>query len=82
MRNERGKGQGGRWRIGTGTGGSEGGARRKDPQKVQKETSPPNKRGRDRSDPCMAHEKVPGWMGIQWARATRLLAARWGRNTG
>ena len=39
-------------------------------------------RGREGSDPCYAHETVPGWMRIQWARATRLLAARWGINTG
>ena len=36
----------------------------------------------DRSDPCNAHKMVPGWMRIQSARATGLLAARWGRNTG
>ena len=30
----------------------------------------------------MAHEAVPGLMRIQWARATGLLAARWGINTG
>ena len=40
------------------------------------------KRGRNRSDPCKEHETVPGWMTIQWARATWLLAARWGINTG
>ena len=30
----------------------------------------------------MDHETVPGWMRILWARATGLLAARWGINTG
>ena len=55
---------------------------KKDPQQVQQETNHPNKRGRDRSDPSMAHEAVPGWMRIQWAHATGLLAARWGINTG
>ena len=39
-------------------------------------------RGEDRSDPCKEHETVPGWMRILWARATGLLAARWGINTG
>ena len=39
------------------------------------------RRGVDRSDPCKEHETVPGWMRILWARATRLLAARWGINT-
>ena len=40
------------------------------------------RRGVDRSDPCKQHETVPGWMRILWARATGLLAARWGINTG
>ena len=40
------------------------------------------KRRFDRSDPCREHETVPGWMTIQWARATGLLAARSGINTG
>ena len=35
----------------------------------------------DRSDRCKEHETVPGWMRILWARATGLLAARWGINT-
>ena len=40
------------------------------------------KRGRDVSDPCKEHETVPGLVvRIQWARATRLLAAWWGINT-
>ena len=39
-------------------------------------------RGVDRSDPCKEPETVPGWMRILWARATGLLAARWGINTG
>ena len=39
-------------------------------------------RGVERSDPCEEHETVPGWMRILWARATGLLAARWGINTG
>ena len=39
-------------------------------------------RGVDRSDPCKEHETVSGWMRILWARATGLLAARWGINTG
>ena len=61
-----------RWKIGTGTGGSRGGARKKGPQQVQKETNYTNKRGREGSDPCKPHETVPGWMRIQWARATGL----------
>ena len=36
----------------------------------------------DRSNPCEEHETVPGCMRILWARATGLLAARWGINTG
>ena len=40
------------------------------------------RRGMDRSDPCEEHETVPGRMRILWARATGLLAARWGINTG
>ena len=40
------------------------------------------RRGVDRSDPYNEHETVPGWMRILWARATGLLAARWGINTG
>ena len=32
--------------------------------------------------PCKEHETVPGWMRILWARATGLLAAPWGINTG
>ena len=39
-------------------------------------------RGQEGGDPCQAHKTVPGWMKIQWARATGLLAARWGINTG
>ena len=39
-------------------------------------------REREGSDPCEAHKTVPGWMRIQWARATGLLAARWGINMG
>ena len=39
-------------------------------------------RGRDRSDPWKEHKRVPGWMRIQWACATGLLAARWGRSRG
>ena len=27
-------------------------------------------------------KRAPGWMKIQWARDTGLLAARWGINTG
>ena len=38
--------------IGTGTGGSEGGARKKGPQQVQKEAHHPNGRGREGSDQC------------------------------
>ena len=38
--------------------------------------------GVDRSDACKEHETVLGWMRILWARATGLLAARWGINTG
>ena len=37
---------------------------------------------RKRTDPFKGQETVPGWMRIQWARATGLLAARWGTNTG
>ena len=40
------------------------------------------RRGVDRSDPCKEHETFPGWMRILWARATGLLAAQWGKNTG
>ena len=40
------------------------------------------RRGVDRSDPCEEQETVPGCMRILWARATGLLAARWGINTG
>ena len=40
------------------------------------------KRGRYSSDLCKQQETVPGWMGILWARATWLLAARWDKNTG
>ena len=40
------------------------------------------RRGVDRSDPCKDHKTVPGWMGVLWARATELLAARPGINTG
>ena len=36
----------------------------------------------DRSNSCKEHETVPGWMRILWTRATGLLAARWGINTG
>ena len=36
----------------------------------------------DRSNPCKEHETVPGLMRILWARATGLLAARRGINTG
>ena len=36
----------------------------------------------DRSDPLKEHKTVPGWMRILWARATGLLAAQWGINTG
>ena len=39
-------------------------------------------KGREGCDPCWAHKTVLGWMRIQWARATGLLAARWGINTG
>ena len=39
-------------------------------------------RGVDRSDPCEEQETVPGWMRILWARATGLLVAWWGINTG
>ena len=39
-------------------------------------------REREGNHPCKAHETVPGWMRTQWARATGLLAARWGKNTG
>ena len=39
-------------------------------------------RGGEGSDPCWAHKTVPGWMRIQWARATGLLTARWGINRG
>ena len=38
-----------RWGIGTGTGASGGGARRKGPQQFQKETHHPNERGREGS---------------------------------
>ena len=41
-----------RWRIGTGTGGSGGGVRKKGPQQVQKETHHPNGRGREGSVQC------------------------------
>ena len=41
-----------RWGIGTGTGGSGGGARKKGTQRVHKETQHPNERGRERSDQC------------------------------
>ena len=40
------------------------------------------RRGVDRSDPCEEHEMVPRWMSVLWARATGLLAAWWGINTG
>ena len=40
------------------------------------------RRGLDRWDPCKEHETVPGWIRILWARATGLLAARLGVNTG
>ena len=40
------------------------------------------RRGVDRRDPCKEHETVPGWMRILRARATGLLAAGWGINTG
>ena len=33
------------------------------------------RRGLDRSDPFKEHETVSGWIRIQWARATELLAA-------
>ena len=39
-------------------------------------------REREGSDPCKAHKTVPRWIRIQWARATGLLADRWGKNTG
>ena len=39
-------------------------------------------RGQEGSDPCEAHKADPRWMRIQWARATGLLAARWGISTG
>ena len=59
-----------------------GGGREEGPQRVQKDTNHPNKRGREESGLCKAHETVPEWMRIQWARATGLLAARWAINTG
>ena len=34
------------------------------------------KRGQNRSNPCKEHETVPGSRRIEFARATRLLAAR------
>ena len=36
----------------------------------------------DRSNLCKEHKTIPEWMRMQWARATRLLAARWGINMG
>ena len=71
-----------RWGRGMGTVGSGGVARTKGPHQVLKKTNHPNKRRRDGSDPCKAHKTVPGWNRIQRARATGLLAAWWGMNTG
>ena len=39
-------------------------------------------RGWDGNDPSKDQETVLGWMRIQCAHATGLLAARWGINTG
>ena len=36
----------------------------------------------DSSGERKQHKAVPGWMRIQWARTTGLLAACWGMNTG
>ena len=57
-------------------------ARRPRQEHAEENAPSARKKGLDRSDPCREHETVPGWMRILWARATGLLAARWGINTG